>query len=62
MRISYIPLLCMEFMVSIGANPIVSIWDEKQSPIGSKSNGYPLSGGLVFKKQKDYALILEITD
>jgi hypothetical protein len=31
-------------MVSIGANPIALIWDEKQFPIGSKSNGYPLSG------------------
>lgn len=34
----------MQFMVSIGANPIALIWDEKQFPFGSKSNGYPLSG------------------
>lgn len=39
------PPLCMEFMVSIGANPILSIWDEKQFPVGSKSNSYPLSWG-----------------
>lgn len=44
-KIYYIPLLCIEFMVSIGANPITLIWDEKQFPIGSKSNGYPLSRG-----------------
>jgi hypothetical protein len=30
------PPLCMKFMVSIGANPITSIGDEKQFPIGSK--------------------------
>ena len=28
--------LCIKFMVSIGANPITSIGDEKQFPIGSK--------------------------
>jgi len=43
--IFYIPLLCMEFMVSIGANPIVSIRDENKFPIGSKLNSYPLSRG-----------------
>lgn len=30
-------------MVSVGANPITSISDEKQSPL--VANGYPLSGG-----------------
>ena len=29
-------VLCMKFMVSIGRNPITSIGDEKQFPIGSK--------------------------
>jgi len=52
--------ICMEFMVSIGANPITSIWDEKQFPL--VANGYPLSGGMIFKKQKDYAPTLARTD
>lgn len=37
-------------MASIGANPINSIGVEKQFPTGS--NGYPLSGKIVFKSGK----------
>lgn len=38
------PTLCMKFMVSIGANPITLIVDDKQLPV--VANGCPLSGGI----------------
>jgi hypothetical protein len=54
------PLLCIKFMVSIGRNPITSIGDEKQFPIGSK--WLSIKRGMVFKKQKNYAPTLARTD
>lgn len=48
----------MNFMVSVGANPIFEM--KINSPLVAK--GYPLSGETIYKKQNNYALILEITD
>ena len=58
---TYIVVYGIFFMVSIGANPITSIWDEKQFPIGSKWLSIKRRKWY-YKKQKGYAPILERTD
>lgn len=55
------PPLCIKFMVSIGANPIISMEDEKQFPIGNKRLSIK-RGEIIFKKQNNYALTLARTD
>lgn len=62
-KIHHLTLPGMKFMVSIGANPITFMWDEKQFLIGSEWSSIHWAGkSCKLKKHKVYAHIAARTE